>query len=88
MIQNTPLTNIPSAASTQPPVAIPPVEVIQGRPATVWAGRIARVVGAMCLLAALLEWATRPGHLRPVLALLIIAMFAAILHSYTFEGGN
>jgi hypothetical protein len=42
----------------------------------------------MCLVAALVLWALRANHYRPVLALLTIAMFAAILHSYTFENGS
>lgn len=59
--------------------------VEETRAASLWVARITRIVGAACLLLALVEWAGRPGHLRTVLALLTIALFAAILHSYTFE---
>ncbi len=58
------------------------------RMAAIWVGRITRVIGAICLALALIEWAFRQGHYRTVLALLTIAMFAAILHSYTFEDGS
>jgi len=55
------------------------------RQATVWVSRLTGIVGAICLFAALSVWLWRPGHWRLVLAFLTIAMFAAILHSYTFE---
>ena len=56
--------------------------------ATVWAGRITGIVGVICVLLALSVWATRHGHYRLVLAFLVVAMFCAILHSYTFENGQ
>jgi hypothetical protein len=86
MMQNTPLENIPSSTVSLEPVS--PDTDLQHRPATVWVSRITSVVGAICLGLALLLWATRHGHYRPVLALLTVAMFAAILHSYTFEDGS
>jgi hypothetical protein len=66
--------------------APPPVAV--ERAAAVWVSRLTSVVGLLCLAVALSVWAARPGHFRFVLAMLIIAMFAAVLHSYTFENGN
>jgi hypothetical protein len=58
------------------------------RVAAKWVSRITSVAGLICLALALTVWAARPGHYRFVLAMLTIAMFAAILHSYTFENGN
>jgi hypothetical protein len=58
------------------------------RTATVWVSRITGAVGAMCLLLALALWLLHHGHYRAVLAFLIVAMFASILHSYTFENGG
>jgi uncharacterized membrane protein len=58
------------------------------RTAAVWVSRLTSVLGLLCLAIALSVWAARPGHFRFVLAMLIIAMFAAVLHSYTFENGN
>jgi uncharacterized membrane protein len=58
------------------------------RAAAVWVSRLTSVLGLLCLAVALSVWAARPGHFRFVLAMLIIAMFAAVLHSYTFENGN
>jgi hypothetical protein len=40
------------------------------------------------LLLALVAWLARHGHYRLVLAFLIVALFASILHSYTFEDGD
>ncbi len=59
----------------------------EDRDASVWVGRITSIIGLICLGLALVEWEVRPGHLRTVLALLTIAMFAAILNSYSFENG-
>ncbi|MGI8825493.1 MAG: hypothetical protein ACR2JC_07595 [Chloroflexota bacterium] len=53
-----------------------------------WYRRITGAVGGSFLFAALLYWAARPGHYRPVLVLLIVAMLAAILHTYAFEDGQ
>jgi hypothetical protein len=58
------------------------------RLATIWVARITSIVGLLCLAFALAVWYVRPGHYRFVLALLTVAMFAAILHSYTFENGG
>ncbi len=54
---------------------------------TIWVSRITAVVGAVCLFSALFIWQHRQYHYRWVLALLIVAMFAAIIHSYVFEDG-
>lgn len=56
--------------------------------ASVWVSRITGIGGGMCLLIALSYWFARPGHYRPVLILLTVAMFASILHSYVFENGE
>jgi hypothetical protein len=56
--------------------------------ASVWVSRITGIGGGFCLLVALSYWFARPGHYRPVLILLTIAMFASILHSYVFENGE
>jgi hypothetical protein len=89
MMQKTPtLTDLP-ARIDQPAVNGLAADVdSRERRATIWVSRATSFIGAVCLLLALLEWATRPGHLRTVLALLVVAMFAAILHSYTFEDGS
>jgi hypothetical protein len=56
--------------------------------ASVWVSRITGIGGGICLLIALSYWFARPGHYRPVLILLTVAMFAAILHSYVFENAE
>lgn len=56
--------------------------------ASVWVSRITGIGGGICLLIALSYWFARPGHYRPVLILLTVAMFASILHSYVFENGE
>jgi hypothetical protein len=56
--------------------------------ASVWVSRITGIGGGFCLLVALSYWFARPGHYRPVLILLTVAMFASILHSYVFENGD
>jgi uncharacterized membrane protein len=81
----TPLTAT-SAASNGP------VSVAESHPpdrtTTVWVSRLTGIVSAIFVILALLVWAGRQGHhYRLVLAFLVIAMFAAILHSYTFENG-
>jgi len=65
----------------------PPVAASE-RAATVWISRVTSILGLICLAIALTVWAARPGHYRFVLALLTIAMFAAVLHAYTFENGS
>jgi len=57
------------------------------RSATIWVTRITGLIGVLALTLALAVWLARPNHYRFVLAVLMIAMFAAILHSYTFEDG-
>jgi cytochrome bd-type quinol oxidase subunit 1 len=61
------------------------VDLAPERLANIWVGRITSIVGGICLTLALMLWLIRPDHYRPVLALLVVAMFAAILHSYTFD---
>lgn len=56
--------------------------------ASIWVSRITGIGGGFCLLVALSYWFARPGHYRPVLILLTVAMFASILHSYVFENGE
>jgi len=58
----------------------------EGSP-TVWVSRVTGAVGAVCLFTALIVWHYHLHHYRLVLALLIVSMFAAILHSYVFEDG-
>lgn len=60
----------------------------EGTPGSVWVSRLTGAVGAIFLLLALAAWLFRPGHYRLVLALLIVALFASIIHSYTFENGG
>jgi hypothetical protein len=67
---------------------VPDEAVPEERPATIWVSRITFVVGAAFLVLALLAWLFRHGHNRLVLALLIVALVASILHSYTFENGG
>jgi hypothetical protein len=43
--------------------------------------------GCRLSFGALVVWHYHTNHYRLVLALLIVAMFAAILHSYVFEDG-
>jgi hypothetical protein len=78
-----PLTDVGPDADTD----VVSSEIGRDRVATIWVAYATRIIGAICLALALLEWAFRSGHYRPVLALLTVAMFAAILHSYTFEDG-
>jgi hypothetical protein len=68
-------------------VAAPPMpkNPVPERAATVWVSRLTFALGVLTLIAALATWAGREGHYRFVLALLIVAMFAAILHSYTCD---
>jgi uncharacterized membrane protein len=69
------------------PAADPVVSGVLGDDpaARVWVSRLTGIVGAIMLVIALLEWFARHGHYRLVLALFIVAMFCAILHSYVFE---
>ncbi len=63
-------------------------ELTPERRVTLWVNRLTGVVGAIFLLLALVAWLARHGHYRLVLAFLIVALFASILHSYTFEDGE
>jgi hypothetical protein len=89
-MRNVPLTGSESVKSEPHPL----IEVVsdqalpEERAATVWVSRITFVVGAAFLVLALLAWLFRHGHNRLVLALLIVALVASILHSYTFENGG
>jgi hypothetical protein len=67
---------------------LPVIPATPERAARVWVSRISGVVGVFFLALALVVWAGRQGHYRLVLAFLVVAMFAAIMHSYTFENGN
>jgi hypothetical protein len=58
------------------------------RLATIWVSRLTGAISAIFVLIALALWASRHGHYRLVLAFLVVAMFAAILHTYTFENGG
>jgi hypothetical protein len=90
MMQNTtPLTPLkPEPLLELEDEATASIDATVDRIATVWVSRITSIVGLLCLAFALAVWAVRPGHYRFVLALLTVAMFAAILHSYTFENGS
>ncbi|HZS94355.1 MAG TPA: hypothetical protein VFA78_06140 [Chloroflexota bacterium] len=60
---------------------------LSGRRAA-WVNRVTGVLGLISLVIALTIWFVRTNHYRLVLVFLVIAMFAAILHSYTFENGQ
>jgi hypothetical protein len=88
MMQNTPpLTPVPDDTGTLEVENIQSLEQPEERAATVWVSRLTGIVGGVILLIALVEWFTRHGHYRLLLALLTVAMFCAILHSYVFEDG-
>lgn len=88
MMQNTPpLTPFPPQTQVEDDTAGRTGQSAE-RMAAVWVSRITSVAGIICLAIALSVWMVRPGHFRFVLALLTVAMFAAILHSYTFENGG
>jgi phage shock protein PspC (stress-responsive transcriptional regulator) len=89
MIQNaSPVKTIPADEETVEMAAVANAAPASDRAATIWVHRITGVVGGICLALGLAVWFVRPGHYRLVLAFLVVAMFAAILHSYTFENGN
>lgn len=83
-MQNPSLPNVRPVA-TGDPTPIDTKQVTTQERAALWVSRVTSFVGLACLITALLLWALRQNHYRPVLAFLTIAMFAAILHSYTFE---
>jgi hypothetical protein len=56
--------------------------------ATAWVNRLTLIVGAVFLMLALGAWYFRQHHYRLVLALLVVALFASIIHSYTFNNGE
>jgi predicted RND superfamily exporter protein len=82
-----PIMNIPPEADNEDEIG-GTAEAAQQRIATVWVSRLTSIVGGICLVVALVLWLVRPEHYRLVLAFLVVAMFAAILHSYTFENGG
>ncbi|MBV9282225.1 MAG: hypothetical protein JOZ41_19255 [Chloroflexi bacterium] len=79
---------VPSPVDDQATTDLKAITAASEPTATVWVSRITSAIGGVCLIIALTLWLLRPDHYRPVLALLTIAMFAAILHSYTFENGG
>lgn len=88
-MQNAPsLTDVSLTAVDQESVAESSAELAPERTAAVWANRVTGVIGVIFLTLALVAWFTRHGHYRLVLAFLIVALFASILHSYTFESGD
>lgn len=88
MIQHTtPLASVTTDPRDEITVDLRAVPQSADRSPTIWVSRVTAVVGAVCLVGALSIWQFHHGHYRLVLALLIVAMFAAILHSYVFEDG-
>jgi len=76
-------------AEQHPLIGVVPNEARpEERVATVWVSRSTFVIGALFLALALLAWLFRHGHNRLVLAFLMVALLASILHSYTFENGG
>jgi len=89
MMQNTPpLLDVSQGLDDEVDETPLTIQEIDERMATVWVNRITGAVGGLCLLLGLSIWLARPGHYRLVLAFLTVAMFASILHSYTFENGG
>ncbi|HEY8686510.1 MAG TPA: hypothetical protein VIO57_12960 [Chloroflexota bacterium] len=89
MIQKT--TTVPAVSPDEMSASGGSATLISDQPdhlASVWVSRITGIGGGLCLLVALSYWYLRPGHYRPVLILLTVAMFASILHSYVFENGE
>ena len=88
-MQNAPsLTNITSIVEDDELITASPEELTPERRVTLWVNRMTGIIGAVFLLLALMAWLARHGHYRLVLAFLIVALFASILHSYTFEDGE
>jgi len=87
MQHTTPLASVTTDPRDEITVDLRAVPQSPDRSPTVWVSRITAVVGAACLFGALVVWHYHTNHYRLVLALLIVAMFAAILHSYVFEDG-
>lgn len=82
------LTKVETQNDVESPNAAVIGQVAPERLAAQWVSRVTAIVGSLILVAALINWAARPGHYRITLALLVIAMFCAILHSYTLENGD
>jgi len=87
MQHTTPLASVATDPRDEITLDLRAVPQSAERSPTIWVSRITGVVGAVCLIGALSIWSYRPYHYRLVLALLIVSMFAAILHSYVFEDG-
>ena len=87
-MQHSPRFDVTPNMEDQDEDSLAAVELTQERLATIWVSRLTSVVGGICLLLGLALWLVRPEHYRLVLVLLTVAMFAAILHSYTFENGH
>jgi uncharacterized membrane protein YtjA (UPF0391 family) len=83
-----PLTEVPTLSGDEDLTEDQLAELAPGREATIWVSRITFVVGAVFLILALLAWLFRQHHYRLVLAFLIVALFASILHSYVVENGS
>jgi hypothetical protein len=83
MVQKAPIVQLPAEPQEHAPAGHEPERL-----ATIWVSRITGLVSALFVLLALAVWEFRHGHYRLVLGCLVIAMFAAILHSYTFENGH
>ena len=85
------MQDTPPIIHMPPHAADPRVEVDEADESldrgTLWVSRISRIIGGITLLAALFIWLFHQGHYRLVLVLLVIAMFASIIHAYTFEDG-
>jgi heme A synthase len=82
------LTEITAIVQDEEITEASPEELAPERRVTLMVNRITGLIGAVFLLLALLTWFARSGHYRLVLALLLVALFASILHSYTFEDGE
>jgi hypothetical protein len=88
-MQNVPsLRDVSLTPVDQESVAAESAEITPERTAAVWVNRFTGLIGVVFLALALVAWFTRHGHYRLVLAFLIVALFASILHSYTFENGD
>lgn len=83
-----PLTEVSNIPDDEGLIEDQVAELAPGREATIWVSRITFIVGAIFLGLALLAWLFRQHHYRLVLAFLIVALFASILHSYVVENGS
>lgn len=88
-MQNAPsLTEVTLTVVDEDSVVESPVSLAPERTAAIWVNRLTGVIGVIFLALALVAWLARHGHYRLVLAFLIVALLASILHSYTFENGD